>query len=319
MFKRGIYCAVLALLMSIVLTETRSVLACEICTIPRLGRQEKLVGGNNPDKKWYFEYLFEEQNWNELDPAYVHGLHHAGHHAHDKTKEYFHHFTFGRHFSDDVSIAVEMPYVVKHSLGVEHATLGNKETSEGIGDANLIASYHALVQEKSAFSMVGGIKFPTGKTDEVDTAGNEFEIELQPGSGSFDFLLGGIFELQLGRFIVKGNTTYSFKNEGKQDFEYGDLLSTSFFVDYVLNANSVDVKAKAGVDINYQYAQKDEEGGVEVSDSGGQTIMMGPTITVDGFKNISLFGNILFPVMQDLGGVHQELDYVWTAGGKILW
>ena len=42
-----------------------------------------------------------------------------------------------------------------------------------------------------------------------------------------------------------------------------------------------------------------------------------PAVVVEGSKNISVFSSFHTPVMQNLGGVHQELDFAWTAGGKV--
>lgn len=317
MFTRKVYYLALTILVSMLFVEIKAVLACEICTIPRLGRQEKLVATEDSDSKWFFEFLAEEQNWDEWEPTEAHLLHEDGHDVHNKTSEYFYHFTLGRALNKNVAITVEIPYIIRKSLGVADGKVGNKDKSEGVGDLNLMASYRAIKKDNSAVSIVGGVKFPTGETDDKDLAGDKFEPELQPGSGSYDFLLGGIFEHQIDRVIVKGNVTYSFKNEGDQNFEFGDLFSTSLFVDYILNPDSKSFRTKAGIDINYQYAQKDEANGVKDLDSGGRTIFVGPTLTVDASNNISFFANVLFPALQNLGGVHQEMDYVWTVGGKI--
>lgn len=300
-----------------ILAGDKNVSACEICTIPRLGRQEPLVSAEDTNHKWFFEFLFEEQNWDELDPTFAHNLHHAGHHVHDKTREYFFHFNLGRRVTEDLSVTFELPYVVRHSLGVEHANLGNKETSEGFGDLNVMASYRTFQSERAGFSLVGGVKLPTGETDQIDSTGALFEPELQPASGSWDFLMGGIFEHRWDRVILKGNATYSFKTEGEQDYTFGDLFSTSLFADYVWNPDNPNVVVKTGMDINYQYTRKDEDAGVTVDDSGGHTIFVGPTMTLEGLRGMSVFGTFLYPVLQDPNGVHQKLDFVWTLGGKL--
>ncbi len=36
------------------------VLACENCTIPRLGREKGVVQSESLDKKWFFQYLYEQ-------------------------------------------------------------------------------------------------------------------------------------------------------------------------------------------------------------------------------------------------------------------
>ena len=61
------------------------------------------------------------------------------------------------------------------------------------------------------------------------------------------------------------------------------------------------------------------EAGEEIEDSGGTTLFIGPALMVDINNHISIVGNILFPAYQDLGGLHQELDYLWNVGLKISW
>ncbi|MGE0269420.1 MAG: transporter [Candidatus Omnitrophota bacterium] len=295
-----------------------SALACESCTIPRLGRQDHVVAATDPGRKWFAHVLFEAQNWNAFGAEEAHELHHDGHHVHNKTHEYFYHAGLGGNLTEDLTVTMDIPWVIRESLGAHHANLGVKEKSEGIGDLTVIGAYRVYAQEATAVRLAGGVKFPTGETDETDSLGDRFEPELQPGSGSYDFILGGVFEHQMDRVILKGNTTYTFKTEGDQDYEFGDVFSAAVFADYVINPDNELVTVKAGVDTNYQYARKDQAEGVKEMDSGGHTILTGPSLTVTGSGGISVYANILFPVLQDLGGVHQELDYVWTVGGRII-
>ncbi|MDP2652899.1 MAG: hypothetical protein Q8Q08_02585 [Candidatus Omnitrophota bacterium] len=113
------------------------------------------------------------------------------------------------------------------------------------------------------------------------------------------------------------NLAYVFKTQGGQDYEYGDLLSTSLFVHVDINPASRAFKTSAGLATNFQYEQKHTDKGSEVRDSGGTTLLMGPDITIKANDRISVFGSLMFPVHQDLGGEHQELDYVWSAGGRL--
>ena len=294
-----------------------AVIACEVCTIPRLGRHENIISSTDADKKWFAHFLFEEQDWDAFGAEEAHELHHDGHHVHNKTNEYFYHMGLGGNITEEFTVTAEIPWVVRESLGVHHENLGVEEKSDGIGDLNLIGAYRIFHEDTTAARLVGGVKFPTGETDETNSLGERFEPELQPGSGSYDFLLGCVFEHQLEQFILKGNATYSFKNEGDQDYEFGDVFSTSLFADYILNPDNERFTAKAGIDTNYQYSRKNKEAGEKEDDSGGHTILTGPSITLAG-TNVSVYANVLFPVLQDLGGEHQELDFVWTVGGKIM-
>ncbi|MCA9407304.1 MAG: hypothetical protein KC733_01335 [Candidatus Omnitrophica bacterium] len=311
--RRAIFIAVFILVFAVVESN-----ACEVCTVPRLGRQEKLVNLEDEQHQWFFDFVYEQQNWNELPAEDAHELHHDGHDVHDKTMEEFYHFAFGRRLNENISLRFEIPYVVRRSIGIEHDTLGNKETSRGIGDLKAMFSYRIIEQESFAADIIGGVQFPTGQTHEKDSAGSRFEPELQPGSGAYDYLAGGLFEYHLTPFIIKGNATYSFKNEGAQNYKFGSVFSAGLFMDYVINSEAEKFKTKLGIDINYQLAQKDEANGEKDPDSGGQTILAGPTITVEALEDLVLFGTFLYPVYQNLGGLHQELNFVWTLGVKLI-
>ncbi|MBP9855036.1 MAG: transporter [Candidatus Omnitrophica bacterium] len=303
-------------ILSLIILVQEAALACEMCTIPRIGRQENMV--IDSDKKWFTHFLFEKQDWDAYGAEEAHELHHDGHHIHNKTREYFYHVGVGRNINEHLSLTLDMPWAVRESLGIEHDNLGVKEKSEGIGDLNLIGAYEIYHQNNRAVRLLSGVKFPTGETDETNSLGERFEPELQPGSGSYDFILGGVFEQQLDRIILKGNSTYTIKTEGEQQYEFGDVFSTSVFTDYVVNPDNENFIVKAGIDTNYQYSSKDKEEGVKQEDSGGHTLLTGPSLTLAGTNGMSVYTNFLFPVWQDLGGLHQELDYAWTAGGKIM-
>lgn len=128
-----------------------------------------------------------------------------------------------------------------------------------------------------------------------------------------------VYQLWVNSFVFRGNAIYIIKMEGDQDFEFGDLFSTSLFLDYIVNPGSNTFEIKVGLDLNFQHEEKQVDHGEEVADSGGTTLFLGPAVTIKANDNVSVFGNILFPVHQNLGGVHQELDFVWNTGAKITW
>ena len=296
------------------------VFACETCSIPRLGREDGVTIKEGRDKRWFVKYVFEQHNWKEKPAAEANNLHEAGHHFHDKTTEEFYHFTLGNHPSDNFTLLLEMPYVVRHSLEIEDMDrLGQKEESDGFGDLSLIGDYRFFKASDMSLSAVTGIKLPSGYTKEKNSAGERFEPELQPGTGSIDYLFGGIYRQEADRLSLVANAIYALKSEGSQHFKFGDFISTSLFVDYLFNPQSKIFKTKIGLDANFQYEQRQYNRGTKVADSGGTTLFLGPSLETKANGNISGFGSFLFPVYQNLGGVHQELDYAVNAGLKVDW
>ncbi len=297
---------------------SRAAYACSTCTIGQLGKEGAVTSAESQDKKWYFEYLFEQQNWDKMDARDAHNLHHAGHHFHDKTIEDMHHFKMGGHVTEDLNVFVDFPYVVRRSLEVDdHDILGSKQESKGLGDLHLIGDHRFWHDDAQALSAIAGIKFPSGSTEEKNSAGTLFEPELQPGTGSYDYILGGAYKVQGDRASAVANTSYVWTTRGEQEFEAGDVFTLSLAADYLVNPQARYFKTRAGIDAVFQNEQKQQEDGVETDDSGGQTLLSGPIIKVEGNPNLGLSGSLLFPVYQHLGGVHQELDLTWTLAGEL--
>jgi hypothetical protein len=300
--------------------------ACDTCgcTLARSGTKDL-----NEAEPWFFDFTFEEQRWQEISALAAHELHESGHHVHDKTHEEFYHFTLGATPREELTFLAELPYVTRESIVIEGEEsedtglpvhLGEKDRSEGLGDLNLTGIYRFYRRGEGYLGAVGGVKLPTGATKEKNLEGNRFEPELQPGTGSYDYTAGLAFlaERVAGKpLTVHGNVLYVIKTEGAQDFEAGDLFSAYVFADLLCSGED-ELKIKVGADANLQVEGKQTENGVKMADSGGTTLFLGPSVSV-GSKNASVFANFLVPVYQNLGGVHQEADYIWNAGAKISW
>lgn len=291
--------------------------ACDSCgsTFARISSDGKLSSQDSPP---FFDFTVEQQVWHQRDIALAHSLHHQGHDSHDKLREEFYHFAVGGNLGERVSLLAVLPYVVRHFLEVDnHAILGHRQRTEGLGDLSLTGVVKILKEKNGFLGPVAGIKLPTGGTTEKNEAGEKVEPELQPGSGSIDPILGAAFQYTWKRFQINGNALYTIRTRGAQGFEFGNLFSTYVYVDYLLNPQSKYLNTKIGLDTTLQNDQKQRSRSGPVADSGGTTWLLGPQISIQGNKHISVFGNILFPIYQNLGGIHQLVQYVWNAGVKV--
>lgn len=302
------------------LCASNSVLACDSCTVAKLGRNEASLISENKESKWFFKYLFENQTWKDIPASTAHALHHDGHHVHDKTTEQYHHYVLGNRVSENFTYSFEFPYVVRNSIEIDsHSRLGQHESSEGTGDLKLIGNYRFLHKTSGALHAIGGVKLPTGETDERNSVGEKFEPEMQPGTGSVDYISGLAYNREFKRISLSGNAVYVAKTEGEQGYEFGDLFSTCIAFDYLLNPNAKYGKTRLGIETNFQHEQKHVDHGAKVADSGGNTFLWGPSLSVEANSNMSFSTSFLSPAYQDLGGLHQSLDYAWTLEGKVVW
>lgn len=293
--------------------------ACDSCGAV-LSRAGSETGLTNETKRFAMDITVEQRNWDTENSRAIHNLHHDGHHAHNRTHEEYYHVSMTWNAADRLVLHGEIPYIHRSFTEVDdHAILGSKQTSEGWGDLKVTGLYKLWQEGGSYAGPMTGIKFPTGSTGELNSAGTLIESELQPGSGSYDPLIGAGFGWVRERWSVNGNILYTFKTEGDNDFEHGDLFSVYVAMDYDLGKLCSKVSAKTGLDLNIQEEDRQVSGGVEIADSGGTTILLGPSLTVQLYERVQFFGNILFPVYQNLGGIHQEVDFVWHGGIKINW
>lgn len=326
------------LLLAALFITAMPVQACDSCMCSLIGRRDAVSGEQGEVKPYFVDFLFEQQQWDRIDAAAAHRLHHQGHHLHVKTHEEYYHLQAGMNLKTNFSVFADLPYVSRGSVEVdEHARLGRHQTSEGLGDLNLVTVWKFVNGSAGFVGLTGGIKLPTGVTDnekpdrdlveaaavasgsKLESDWKKYEVELQPGSGSYDFPLGGVFRYHADKVTLKGNAVYIIKTRGAREFEFGDLFTTSLVVETSLNPERERGRINVGMDLNYQHEGKHIDHGVASPDSGGDLLLAGPAVTIEFTPGSQFYSTVLFPVYQNMGGVHQELDLMWTAGGRINW
>ncbi len=124
-----------------------------------------------------------------------------------------------------LTVSAEVPYVRRANLreggiaGVER--LG---TVAGIGDVSLLAKYRLTGEEGLRFAVIGGIKMPTGSTHRLGPQGERLETEHQPGTGSWDPVLGASAATKFGAIQMTASALYQFSGKGAQQTHLGDRL-----------------------------------------------------------------------------------------------
>src|SRR5437867_4437082 len=73
-------------------------------------------------------------------------------------------------------------------------------------------------------ALLAGIKLPTGSTGQLANSGSLLEPDHQPGSGSWDPLLGLAVARQFERLTVGSSVLYRITSEGRHDFRPGQQV-----------------------------------------------------------------------------------------------
>ena len=155
--------------------------------------------------------IFEHISFDELSNAVLEAAAARGEHAHSLATLESPALGYSYGLTDWVMVSVQLPYVVRTGIREashdHHDEAAGGETeeheheeapqtvdrgdTEGIGDLTLFGQYRFYGQGAGLqASLLTGIKTPTGETGERDDQGELFEAEFQPGSGSWDPMLG---------------------------------------------------------------------------------------------------------------------------------
>jgi hypothetical protein len=153
------------------------------------------------------------------------------------------------------------------------------------------------------------LKAPTGKTDERDSSGHRFEPEEQPGTGSTDWIFGMALNKKFGRFTIDGSLLYQLKGTGSQDYEFGDIVRANIEGAYTVKERGRYPGLELLAGVNAQFAEKDHQNAEKISDTGGTTVFFTPGLSSKLTDNISSSVAVVFPILQNLGRDHQEVDF----------
>jgi len=212
-----------------------------------------------------------------------------------------------------------LPYAINSKTHQSH-----KMEKNGLGDASLWAYYQPLNYNSAIFKskmliqslwIGGGLKLPTGQYAEDEALTKNDANLFQLGTGSVDFMLGGIYDLRLQDVGISLNASYKMNTSNKYAYRYSNKLSGSVQFYYKFNIqNRFTFSPNTG--LIYEHAGIDTRKGRKVLTSGGSILLAG--MGLEGMiKNKAVWGaSYHVPVRQDLAyGIVQAKDRVMVHIG----
>lgn len=189
-------------------------------------------------------------------------------------------------------------------------------TSSGIGDVSLLANIVVLNSREGRgqqqFLAGAGVKMPTGKyigISEMDKLGLP---NLQPGTGSWDFVANGNYTLKKGAYGVNADATYAITTTNSSQYKYGNRLGVTGVAFRSVDAGNTELLPQAGV--RYEFALHDYNNFRRKwlnEQSGGYVVFA--TAGMQGYyKKIGARVNYLIPINQHYSSgfvtVKQRID-----------
>ena len=320
-----------------------------------------------------FYLILEHFSFDELSDAVLEAAAARDEHAHSLATLENPAIGYSYGLTDRLMVSLQLPYVVRtgireashhhhdeaaegHSEGGEteeheggethHETpVAENETvdrgdTEGVGDLTLFGQYRFYGQDTGLqASLLTGIKTPTGKTGERDDQGELFEAEFQPGSGSWDPMLGLALSQAQGRWSVAGNVLYTIATGGTQHTDLGDRFHYNGAVTYRLLGGDAETSPKAAMnhshhnrnqhhdtslspkglvidavlELNGEWQAKQNISGQTDPNSGGNVVYLSPGIRIAS-NRWSGFATVGIPIINDLNGLQSEPTYRLFGG-----
>ena len=274
-----------------------------------------------PATAWSLAVRYEEQQFDRLSDDTILSLAEADPdadlHSVEAVKTTLFNVSYG--FSENVTLSLSLPFVERTDIRAPHLHEEDNELeveregdSSGIGDAKLFGHWRFAKGENHSTSLIFGISAPTGKDDDTSPEGEMYEQEFQPGSGSWDPLLGIAYSRSFGRIGLDASTTYNLVSEGSQQTDLGDWVTYNAGVSYLLNPDP-GLQWRLVVEANGLWRDKLNQDGEDERNAGGHWLNLAPGIVAGG-ENWSVFVNVALPVVNDPGGDQDEQDYRLQIG-----
>jgi hypothetical protein len=237
----------------------------------------------------------------------------AGHDVHnvDWLLEYSVALSYG--VTDHLTVSAGIPFSILHDFQAGGVDSGGKFTEEeannivGLGDASFTAKY-SLLAVPVELAVIVGIKAPTGNTGEKTNTGDLLEPDHQPGSGSWDPLIGFALARQLDeRLSVGASALWRITTEGKHRFRPGEIIQVATRAEYQFAGLGAYPRWYGSFEVVGAYFGRDKQGSDINRDTGGFLMEVGPGLKTRVDPHLSLGGSVYLPVYQhEFGAQHKE-------------
>lgn len=226
--------------------------------------------------------------------------------------------SFSHMFSSGWGVSVTAPIVDrqhKHIHNHHGAQIPETWNFTELGDMRVTGRYQLpLIGDPLKPSTVGvvfGLKLPTGRTDVSNSAGDEAERSLQPGTGTMDVILGGYYHQQLPQssssWFVQAQYQHALNKH--DDFKPGSQFGAD--IGYRFGVND---RLGALVQLNTTVKWRDRGDESEPEDSGSRSVFLSPGLSFAIARNLQLYGFYQHPIFQDVNGVQLVAERAVVVG-----
>jgi len=178
---------------------------------------------------------------------------------------------------------------------------------DGLTDLWLTGKWRFYRGPIGQLATFGGVKFPTGRSDVHNSAGERVEPAATAGSGSYDGMLGLAFSRYLtSRLTMDVSGQYTIRGEHDQ-FKLGDRIDGGVAVAYRFTEDITKYpQFSVFGEANVRHLFKSEEDGERDPNTGGTVLFLSPGVRASFSRNVAFTVSPQIPVLQDRNGEQLE-------------
>jgi len=186
----------------------------------------------------------------------------------------------------------------------QEKTGANSQSVFGLGDISVISDYAIIntgedrtKKVKQTLFAGAGIKLPTGLY-RAQHDGTLLDHNLQPGTGSTDFILNGMYTIRIKKYGVNADVTGKLTTANNLQYRFGNRITSSLRAFYWANVHGYSLLPHSGILYDYSGNNYDKGKAVALSASDALFATAGLDVYI---KRISLSVAYQYPIYQNLG------------------
>lgn len=187
--------------------------------------------------------------------------------------------------TDHLTVSLSVPFEVLSGFraGVDDPVKGpsviEANSVVGLGDMSLYGKY-SFAAADIELAVLFGAKVPTGATDRKNNLGDPLEPDHQPGTGSWDPLIGFAAMQQFEHFTIGGSLFYRYTTEGRREFRPGQQVTVAVKGEYQVAGLGKYPRVYVSLEMAEQYTAMDRVNDFRNHDTGGSILSIGPGLRI---------------------------------------
>ena len=218
--------------------------------------------------------------------------------------------------TDHLTLSLSLPFEVIHGFRFvedDGVTIGGANAIVGVGDATFQGKY-SIAAEPVELAVLLGVKIPTGSTDQKDNAGDPLEPDHQPGTGSWDPMIGVAAMKQIELLSLGGSALFRYTTEGRHEFRPGEQLTIATKAEYQIAGVGKFPRVYAYGELAYVWTAMDRTNDVRNHDTGGTMITLGPGVRLRVNEHVTFGVSVAVPIYQNPYGFQHKERYEFLFG-----